>query len=204
MSELNVEIKTEIFKKVEELNLETFVLICKIDRYKDKMTATLYKYMTEQLENIYKNEFENTTGDFLIKRKEEKYERDAREAVFTPQKSKFFCKRNRAAKLIDRKVIQEAEAFFTKCEELLSKLDEAAPQVNNQSEEPVAETAVKDRSEVAASGNVVKTPPDDAKKNALPKTQKPRKQGSSGEDRAADEKPTSRKTGKSKKKEKIE
>lgn len=186
MSELNVEIKTEIFKKVEELNLETFVLICKIDRYKDKMTATLYKYMTDQLATIYKNEFENTTGDYLIKRKEEKYERDAREAVFTPQKSKYLRKRNKAAKLIDRKVIQEAEAFFAKCEELLSKLDEA--------------TQVKDQSEVAASGNVVKTPPDKVKKNAPPKPQNPRKQGSGGKDRAADEPPISRKSGKSKEK----
>ncbi len=193
MSEINIEIKTEILSKFETLNLETFVLICKIDRYKDKMTEPLYKCMTEQLVDLYKKELEKMTRDYNINHENGKHEEKVRKAVFVAKRTGFFRRWNKAAKLIEQKVAQEADEFFTHGEKLLSKPDEAAlpPQVEDRGQKPVSENVANDQSRQAA-------PP--TCENAPPTPQKPRKQGSRGKDRAADETPISPKSGKGKKK----
>lgn len=155
MSELNIEIKTEIYKRVGTLNLETFVLFCKIARYKDKLTESMYKFMSEGLQKLYINEFKHATGEYLINRKKEIYEDEARDEMFAPRRSKFFHRRNRAAKLIDKRIEREADKYF---EELRKYVEELAPPsgVNDQSEVSEPSNGVKERGEQAAPSNVVK------------------------------------------------
>ncbi len=170
MSELNIEIKTEIYKRVGTLNLETFVLFCKIARYKDKLTESMYKFMSEGLQKLYINEFSHVTGEYLIKRKREIYEREAREEVFAPKIGKFFHRRNKMAKLIDKGVAYSAAKLFEACEDIFVDFREnvsakilelveelALPSgVNDQSEVSEPSNGVKERGEQAAPSNVVK------------------------------------------------
>ena len=148
MSEFNFEIKTEILKQVESLNLEMYVLFCKLDRYKDKMTDPIYKYMADQLFMLYRSEFGHMAKDYLLEREKERYETNSRRDILVPHRSWFFGIRNKAAKLIDKKVRQEADEVFEALKKLLSD-----------PEDDEEESGVNERCEEAASDNVPLPPP---------------------------------------------
>lgn len=150
MSEFDIEIENEIFKKVYPLDREIFMLFCKIDRYKDKMIEPLYQYMAKMHFLLYKNEMEKATEEYLMDRKKARYEYESRDSIFAPEKRGIFHRRNKAAKLIDKKVLQDWNEYFEEAKKLLYKVAAGEP----------ATTGVNDLSEIAAPCNVAKTPPD--------------------------------------------
>jgi len=121
MNEFDIEIENEIFKKVYPLDREIFMLFCKIDRYKDKMIEPLYQYMAKMHFLLYKNEMEKATEKYLMDRKKERYEYESRDSIFAPEKRGIFHRRNKAAKLIDKKVLQDWDEYFEEAKKLLYK-----------------------------------------------------------------------------------
>ncbi len=161
MSELNVEISTEIFQKVYELDLEMFLLLCKIDRYKDKMTEPIYKYMAQIHFLLYKDEMEKATEEYLMERKKARYEYESRNSIFAPERKGIFRRRNKAAKLIDKKVAQDWEEYLEKCKKILSEGADKVTKKEAPAAKPAPPSGVNDLSEQAARDNVAKAPPED-------------------------------------------
>ncbi len=116
----------EIIKQVEDLNLKTYELFCKLDRYKDKMTETAYKYMADKLFLIYQAEFEKLYGDYDIERTRKRYELKERRAEEVPRARRIWwtlfirVRKNRAATLIDEKTEIEAEGLFKEIEKQIA------------------------------------------------------------------------------------
>lgn len=160
MNEFDIEIENEIFKKVYPLDREIFMLFCKIDRYKDKMIEPLYQYMAKMHFLLYKNEMEKATEKYLMDRKKERYEYESRDSIFAPEKRGIFHRRNKAAKLIDKKVLQDWDEYFEEAKKLLYKVADEVAEENKSAKDPEQTTGVNDLSEIAAPCNAAKTPPD--------------------------------------------
>lgn len=111
---IEVEIKTEILKNTEVLNLEIYTLFCKLDRYKDKLTEATYRYMADKLYLLYREEFERMTANYLIERAQKKYEYKKRFGRLVPRESWLFRRKNRAAKYFFKKVCAEQNECFSK------------------------------------------------------------------------------------------
>lgn len=126
-------IETEILKKAESLNLEIYSLCCKLDRYKDKLSEPLYKYMAERLYVLYKEEFDRLAAPYFLERSREKFQEQERRDTLEPRRWRpwYFLwlkiRENRAAKLIVKQIGKETDAFFAACEKQLS----ASPETRN-------------------------------------------------------------------------
>ena len=123
-------IETGILKKVESLNLELFMLFCKLNRYKDKLTEPTYKYMADKLYFVYREEFDRMTVNYIIEREQEKYANKKRRKKLIPHESWLFRHKNRAAKYFYKRICIEADKLFTKLEAELSEEQTGAKQEN--------------------------------------------------------------------------
>ena len=150
MNEMTIE--TEMLKKAETLNLEIYSLFCKLDRYKDKLSEPLYKYMAERLYALYKEEFERVSEPYFLERSREKFQARERRETLTPHRWRpwyFLClkiRENRAAKLIVKEIEKETETFFKECENrLAAERKEQPPQESQKREaggaDPLADAA---------------------------------------------------------------
>lgn len=210
MNESDIELENEIFKMIYPLDREIFMLFCKIDRYKDKMIEPLYQYMAKMHFLLYKNEMEKATEKYLMDRKKERYEYESRDSIFAPEKRGIFHRRNKAAKLIDKKVLQDWDEYFEEAKKLLYKVADEVAEENKSAKDPEQTTGVNDLSDQVEPCNVAKTPPDlpittlqacdELVKYAPPIPQKAPKK----ETRGVDAKPKAPKQGRSKQNERKE
>ncbi len=103
-----------------------FIRCCKLDRYKDKLSEPLYKYMAERLYALYKEEFERVSEPYFLERSREKFQARERRETLTPHRWRpwYFLwlkiRENRAAKLIVKEIEKETETFFKECENRLA------------------------------------------------------------------------------------
>lgn len=148
MIEQDETIKTEILQKFKDLLVDEIILCCKVDRYKEKMTDNIYEFAMDKLDLLTREEFYHMTYVYLRERKKEHYENDTLDNIITPRRSWFFGMRNKAAKLIDKKIAQDAEALFAELKALLHGSDKDAEK-----------TGVKDQSQEDALLNGAITPP---------------------------------------------
>lgn len=132
MSE-SIIIETEILKLTESLNLEIYSLFCKLDRYKDKLSEPVYKYMSEQLYTLYKEEFDRITAPYFLERSRERFQAQERRESLAPRRWRpwYFlwlkvCE-NHAAKLIAKEIEKETKTFFETCEKRLALLSDELP-----------------------------------------------------------------------------
>lgn len=129
-------IETEILKLTESLNLEIYSLFCKLDRYKDKLSEPIYKYMSERLYTLYKEEFDRITAPYFLERSRERFQAQERRETLAPHRWRpwYFLwlkvRENHAAKLIVKEIEKETKAFFAACEKrlALSSNEPPAPQ----------------------------------------------------------------------------
>ncbi len=116
----------KMIEQIEELNIKTYELYCKLDRYKDKMTETAYKYMADKLFLIYQAEFEKLYGDYDIERTRKRYELKERRYALLPRSRRIWWtlfirkRKNKTAQLIEEKAELEAEDFFKELEKQLA------------------------------------------------------------------------------------
>lgn len=139
---IEVEIKTEILKNTETLNLEIYTLFCKLDRYKDKLTETTYRYMADKLYLLYREEFERMTANYLIERAQKKYEYKKRFGKLVPRESWLFRRKNRAAKYFFKKVCAEQNECFSKLEAQLGAVPARKSKTGANNQSPQAAPAI--------------------------------------------------------------
>lgn len=139
MNETNIE--TEILQKAETLNLEIYNLFCKLDRYKDKLVEPIYKYMSEKLCELYKEEFDRMTAQYFLDRKRERFQAQERAETLAPRRWRpwyFFglkTRENEAAKLIAEEVEQETKAFFDVCKAHIEQAEATPPRESSRKRE---------------------------------------------------------------------
>lgn len=125
-----------------ELNISFYTLFCKYDRYKDKLSEPMAKYMADKLFSTYKEEYERIFSEYYIEREREKFEIKEKRIERIPKRwrawwSLFIIRRsNKAAKLIDKHVEKETEEYFKECEAKLTAEREQIVPVKSESPTP--------------------------------------------------------------------
>lgn len=102
----------DIISEVEKLNIRIYQLYIKLERYKDKMSETAFRYLSEKIFLVYREEFEKMYEDYGIERDQARFIRKKKRAKLIPREWWFAFRKNRAAKKFNAEVSALAKTFF--------------------------------------------------------------------------------------------
>lgn len=102
----------DIISEVEKLNIRIYQLYIKLERYKSKMSEAAFRYLSEKIFLVYREEFEKMYEDYGIERDQARFTGKKKRAKLIPRERFFALRKNRAAKKFIAEVSELAETFF--------------------------------------------------------------------------------------------